>query len=206
MQRAFAIFAAGLLIAAAAFAKDKKKPILPVYVLTARTVAVIIDPEAGMSIDDPRANQVAQKEVEAALMNWGRFEVRMVAGGGADLIIVVRKGNAHNVQPTISNPRQNNPVGVITPIDGGVGIGAQQGHSSNSPVPNSGGQTPGPQIEAGSTQDTFVVYRGDIDQPLDGVPVWRYTASDALHSPSVPAVDKFRMAIADAEKAGAKGP
>ena len=205
LNRAVALVAVCLLTGTTAFAKNKK-PILPVYVLTARTVTVIIDPGAGISVDDPRANQIAQRDVEAALMNWGRFEVRTVAGQGADLIVVVRRGQAHSVEPTISNPRQNDRMGSITPIDGGVGIDAQQGHPPpDSPVP-SPGQTPSPQIEAGSTQDTFTVYRGDIDQPLDTAPAWRYTASDALQSPSVPAVDRFRKAIADAEKAAQKGP
>jgi hypothetical protein len=201
---AVVLLSAGLLMAATGFAKDKK-PALPVYVLTARTITVIIDPEAGISVEDPRANEIARKDVEAALMNWGRFEVRMVGGQGADLVVVVRRGHSRLVEPTITDPRQNDHVGSITPIDGGVGIGAQQSRPPGSPVPGSG-QTPGPQIEAGSRQDTFVVYRGDVDQPMNSVPAWRYSASDALQSPAVPAVDKFRKAIADAEKAAAKGP
>ena len=203
-NRVIVLLTASLLLTATGFAKDKK-PILPAYVLTARTVTVIIDPQAGISVDDPRANQVAQKEVEAALMNWGRFEVRMGAQG-ADLVIVVRRGHSRIVEPTIGDPRQNDRPGSITPIDNGVGVGAQRGRPPDSPVPSSACQTPGPQIEAGSTQDTFAVYRGDVDKPLDNAPAWRYTASDALQSPSVPAVDKFRKAIANAEKAAAKGP
>ncbi len=31
-------------------------------------------------------------------------------------------------------------------------------------------------------------------------PVWRYTAKNALQSPSVPAVDEFKKAITEAEK------
>ncbi|MBV8631646.1 MAG: hypothetical protein JOZ83_12015 [Silvibacterium sp.] len=194
-----------MLLPAAAFAKDKK-PTLPAYVLAAQSITVIIDPQAGVSIDEPQANQIAQKDVEAALMNWGRFEVRMVAGGGADLIVVVRKGHGRLVKPTISDPRQNDKLGSITPIDGGVGIGGQQGHPPPSSPVQSPDQTPAPQVEVGATQDTFLVYRGDVDDPLNGAPAWRYTASDALQSPSVPAVDKFRKAIADAEKAAAKTP
>ncbi len=203
LNRAVAI-AACLLLPATGFAKDKK-PILPAYVLTARTITVIIDPSAGISVDDPRANEIARKDVETALLNWGRFDVRP-DGQGTDLVIVVRKGNGRAVEPTISNPRQNNSAGSIDPYDNGVGVGAQHGRAPDSAIPNSSGQTPHPQIESGSTQDTFVVYRGDVDKPLDAAPAWRYTASDALESPSVPAVDRFRKAVADAEKAAAKGP
>jgi len=204
-NRVVALFAACLLLTTTASPKDKK-PILPVYVLTARTITVIIDPQAGETIEDPRANQIAQKDVEAALLNWGRYEVRMAAGQGADLIVVVRKGHNRIAEPTITNPRQNYPLGSVTPIDGGVGVGAQQGRPSpNSPISNPN-QTPSPQLEAGATQDIFAVYRGDVDKPLDSAPAWRYIGSDALQSPAVPAVDRFRKAVADAEKAAAKGP
>jgi hypothetical protein len=205
LHRSVALIAAFLLLTATGFGKDKKKPILPAYVLTARTVTVIIDPQAGISVDDPRANEIARKDVETALLKWGRFDVRM-DGQGVDLVIVIRKGHGRAVEPTISNPRQNNPAGSIDPYDNGIGIGAQHGRAPDSPVPTSAGQTPHPQIEAGSTQDYFAVYRGDIEKPLDAPAAWRCIATDALQSPSVPAVDRFRKVIADAEKAAAKGP
>jgi hypothetical protein len=207
LNRAVAV-AACLLLTATGFAKDKKA-ILPAYVLTARTVTVIIDPEAGMSVNDPRANEIARKDVETALLNWGRFDVRM-DGQSTDLVIVIRKGHGRAVEPTISNPRQNNPAGSVDPYDNGIAIGAQHGAAPGSPIQSSSGQTPTPhpQIEGGSAQDTFAVYRGsgDINNPLDAPAAWRYSASDALESPSVPAVEKFRKAIADAEKAAAKTP
>ena len=207
-KRAMAVFAVGFLLSATGFAKDKKKNILPAYVLTARTVTVMIDPDAGVSIEDPRANEIARKDVEAALLTWGRFELRMNAVG-ADLIIMVRKGHGRTVEPTISDPRQNNPVGSITPIDGGLGVGAQHGQPPGQTGPASGAGSPHPQIEGGGSDDSFAVYRGDPDQPDDprnSALAWHYVASDALQSPSVPAVDRFRKAIADAEKAAAKGP
>jgi hypothetical protein len=202
------VIAACLFLPVAAFAKDKK-PVLPSYILTARTVTVIIDPEAGISVDDPRANEIARKDVETALLNWGRFDVRM-DGQGTDLVIVIRKGHGRAVEPTISNPRQNNPAGSIDPYDNGIGIGAQHGAAPGSPIQSSSGQTPTPrpQVETGSAQDTFAVYRGssEFNNPLDAPAAWRYSATDALQSPSVPAVDRFRKAIADAEKAAAKNP
>ena len=202
--RFVALFTAGMLLAATGLAKDKK-PALPAYVLTARTVAVIIDPSAGISIDDPRANQIAQKDVEAALLNWGRFEP-VIYTHGADLIIVVRKGSGRLAQPTISDPRQNDRLGSVVPFDNGASIGAQQGHPPGATTPVPADQSPHPEAQIGGTEDSFAVYRGDVDQPLDAAPAWRYTASDALQSPSVPAVDRFRKAIADAEKAARKGP
>jgi len=52
-------------------AKDKKE-ILPADVLEAKTVLVVIDPNAGISSSSPNENRTAQEDVEKALMNWGR--------------------------------------------------------------------------------------------------------------------------------------
>src|SRR6201999_4156353 len=92
VKRASAVFLLSLL-ATCGFAKDKTKNILPAYVLQAKTVAVVIDPNAGLSIDDPRANEVAQKDVEAAFLKWGKFEP-VSDPKTADLIVMVRKGNS----------------------------------------------------------------------------------------------------------------
>lgn len=205
-KRAAAVFAVSLLLATAGFAKDKKKSIMPPYVLTARTVAVIIDPTAGISVDDPRANQIAQRDVETAILSWGRFEP-IVSTQHADLIIVVRKGHGHLAEPTISDPRQNNRVGAINATDNAVGIGAQHGQQPNlSGGTGSTDDTPHSQIEGGGSDDSFIVLQGGVDHPLDSPPAWRYIARDGLHSPSVPAVDQFRKAVAEADKAAAKGP
>ena len=56
-----------------AIAGDKKKILLPAYVLQARTVLVLIDPSAGTSTTAPMANKTAQEDVEKALIKWGRF-------------------------------------------------------------------------------------------------------------------------------------
>lgn len=205
VQRASALLALSLLLLTPGFAKTKTKAknILPPYVLTAHTVAVIIDPDTGVSINDPQANRDAQKNVETALANWGRF-LPVLSTQGADLVIVVRKGQRHLVNQTIPNPRQNNRPGVIEPTDNGVMIGGQHGPQSNpqnGPAAGARREIPQSQTEVGSSLDSFLVYDGSVANPLDGVPAWRYMAKNGLRAPEVPAVAEFRKAVLEAEKA-----
>jgi hypothetical protein len=202
------LFAAGLVLVLPLTAKSKDK-VLPPYILTARTVAVIIDPGAGIDPEDPQANRTAQKDVETALMNWGRFQPA-IGATGADLIIVIRKGHGRLVDATISDPRQNDRPGSITPADDGIGVGAQHGSQPNLGGPQRGAgpqpnqpQAPTPQTEIGGSEDSFVVFDGKVEKPLDGAPGWRYMARDGLRPHNVPAVDEFRKAVAAAEKAAA---
>jgi hypothetical protein len=109
-------------------AKDKKS-ILPPYVLTAHTVAVIIDPEAGVSIDDLQANTNAQKDVEQALTTWGRFEP-ILSPLTADLVIVVRKGSGRIVNQTVTDPRQNRRPGDIGATDNTITLGCLSFHDA----------------------------------------------------------------------------
>lgn len=199
-----ALCAATLLLVAVSFAKDKK-PILPAYILNARTVAVIIDPHAGMDIADPRANQIAESDVEAALRNWGRLQP-VIDTESADLIIVVRKGSGRLVDETVSNPRQNNRTGMSPAGEGGLGAGGQPGQQpplASDPSMASPSSGPHPQTEVGNIDDSFEVYQGNVDHPLDSAPGWKYVAKDGLRSPSVPAVDQFRYAVQKAEEAAA---
>ena len=204
-----------ILCCALAPAKDKKKAILPVDVLSARTVLVIVDPTAGVDAADPNANRLARTDVENALAMWGRFRL-VQEGTTSDLIIMVRKGNGKVIQPAIGGT----PVNGTPPIDVGsttsptqttTRAGGHWGTIPNDPS-NAGTQpsTPHPQVEAGSSQDMFAVYRGNKDEPdwnpLDAPAVWRYSGKDALASPSVPAVDVFRKLIAESEKQLASNP
>jgi hypothetical protein len=201
LKRVSALFAVSLLVTLG-FAKDKKNA-LPAYVLSAKTVAIIIDPNAGISIDDPRANQDAQKDVEAAFLSWGRFEP-VLSRQTADLIIVLRRGNGRMMNETIPDPRQNDRAGVMTPTDNGVSMGGQ--HGSQPGMPGGPGMGPGPQspqTEIGHADDSFVVYKGGEENPLDTPPAWRYVAMDGLSPHLVPAVAAFRKAVENAEKAAA---
>jgi hypothetical protein len=206
-----------ILCCALALAKGKKKPIFPADVLRARTVLVIVDPDAGVDAADPNANRLAREDVEQALDQWGRFRV-VQEGFTADLVIMVRKGNGKVIQPTIGGT----PVNGIPPVSGGstgspsetsTRGGVRWGRSGMPNDPSNTGTEPGtphPEVEAGSSKDMFVVYRGNMgdanSNPLDGPAVWRYSRKDALESPSVPAVDVFRKLIAESEKQLASNP
>lgn len=50
-------------------------------------------------------------------------------------------------------------------------------------------------------EDSFLVFRAKTENPTEAPAIWRYLANDALASPSVPAVDKFRKAVEESEKA-----
>jgi hypothetical protein len=205
-----------ILCCALAAAKNKKKDLLPADILRARTVLVIVDPDAGVDAADPNANRLAREDVVQALDRWGRF-APVQEGFTADLVIMVRKGNGKVIQPTIGGT----PINGVPPMGGGTtnspGETTTRGGGRwgtpgmpNDPSAETGPGNPHPQIEAGSSQDMFVVYRGNVGNPntdpLDAPAVWRYSGKDALSSPSVPAVEAFRKLIAESEKQLASKP
>jgi hypothetical protein len=205
MRPLTALFTATLLLTTLAFAKDKKNAI-PAYILNAHTVSVIIDPHAGVSIEDPEANQVAQKDVQAALARWGRYDLRLIAEYSSDLIIVIRRGE-RNVQQTIVDPRQGSHPVSVTPTDDGMSVGVQRGQQPNAPgmpTRESSPDTPHTQMEISDAEDSFEVYQGNVSNPLDTAPGFRSRAKDGLHPHNVPAVDVFKKAVTDAEKAAAQ--
>jgi hypothetical protein len=184
-----------------ASAGPKQKEVLPTYVLKAHTVAVIIDPNAGVSVASPLANKKAQEDVEQAIMKWGRLSF-VLDPESADLVIVIRKGSGKMVQPTIGGlPTNDRPV-TVEQTDTSIHIGGQQGRAPGAPrqpVPQD--TNPSPQIEMAPPDDTFTVYAGHSDSPFDQRPLaWRYSNKNALRAPDVPAVSEFRKAIESAEK------
>lgn len=179
-------------------AKDKKKVTLPYDLLWARTVLVVIAPDAGEPLNDPSANRRAQEDVERALMKWHRFDLAMDAST-ADLLIVVRKGNGQTPRPTIQNsPIDKRPV---DPSD--IRIAGQEEHPKRPTGAPSENPSPRIGFEIGPSEDSFEVYRGKEEHPLDAPPVWRYMGKDGLRSPAVPAVEEFRKALDEAEEAAA---
>src|ERR1700743_1384850 len=191
----------------AALAKDKG-PVLPIYVLQARTVTVMIDPDAGMSPSDPNANQTARKDVETALLKWGQYRLALNPLE-ADLVVILRKGTGKLADATVNDPHQNRRPGSITSTDGSVAIGVQHGQPPpqlRDVLGEPQGTSPDvhPDAEIGNRDDSFVVYQGHTNDVPNGVPAWRYVHKDALHSHDVPAVDEFRKAVQAAAKQAAQ--
>ena len=187
------------LLVTQASAKSNKKQVLPEYVLKAQTVAVVIRPEAGEPLTDPNANRMAQASVENAFTKWGRYKV-ITNAQAADLIIAI--STAHKNGPTIQNSpadrRPNDQIGDIPD--------ANQ-RSSSPDLTHSGHSTVAdrrPHIvfnEMGTSDDSFEVYRGRVDDPLDSPAVWRYVGKNALDElHQVVAVEQFRNAINESEQ------
>ena len=196
-----ALLALAALLVIPATAKDKKKSALPEDVLRAQTVKVVIDPEAGEPLDRPNANAMARDNVERALLEWHRFRLVM-DGEQADLIMVVRTGDGTMSRPTMKGGPIDQRGGVAQSTDSSIRIGMQQGRPPMGQDPNTYPQNQGPHMgtEIGPSEDMFVVYRGNMSDPLDSPPVWRYIKKDCLRpSPLVPAVEEFRKLIAAAE-------
>ena len=204
MSRASVLFPIAVLLVPLTSARDKSKSVLPADVLRAQTVLVIIDPDAGEPLTDPGANRRAREDVEKSIMKWGRFRLAMDPQT-ADLVITVRKGAGQIASPTIHrSPMDTSPVILEPNGSGDTRIAAQHGQPPSvnqlgMGIPQDAG--PGVGTDVGSSQDSFEVYRGGVDHPLDNAPVWRYAAKDALRPPGVSAVDQFHKAIDEANKA-----
>src|SRR5215469_6517095 len=87
--------------------------------------------------------------------------------------------------------------------DGNIRVGGQQGRPPDLSNPGLSGPTAqGPRIdnEIGPSDDTFELYRGGIEFPLDSATVWRYMGKNALDAPQVTAVEQFRKVLTESEK------
>jgi hypothetical protein len=182
------------LLASLGIAKEKTKTVLPDFVLNAKTVRVLIDPDAGTPVNAPMVNKAAQEDVEKALTKWGRLSPVFTATD-ADLIITVRKGSTKIIQPTINGEPTNTRPVVVQPSDTGIHVGVNKGRPPDSAQTNP--QTGPPSLggEVGPAEDMFLVYDGRGGFLPESAPIWKYVAKNGLKSPDVPAVAEFRKAI-----------
>lgn len=203
-------FALGLVVLMAvvgsSWAKKKEKQTLPDIVLRAQTVFVIIQPGANEPATDVTANQKTVKGVEEALMRWGRFRLAQNSEV-ADIVITVMKGT-QGASPMVSGgPVDSRPV-ILDTTENSIRIGGQQGRppdATQTADTNAGDGRAHTGMQVGSVDDIFRVYlAGGIKYPLDAAAVWNYSGKDVLKAPSVPAVEQFRKAIEESEKAAAR--
>ncbi len=198
MPKRSAIGLAVLLLAIPSSSRDKKKPSLPAAILRAQFFAVVVDPDAGIPVMSPGENETARSDVEAALQKWGRLKTTLNTAN-ADLILVVRKGGKP-IKPTIGGTGNGPPVVWNPGSTGDVTIGV--GRTSppySTPADPRANPRPATRTEVGIPDDVFSVYPARVDV-RDAGPLWRYIAHDGLQHPTVPAVQKFRKAIEEAEK------
>lgn len=207
VRRATAMLA--LVIAAAGLATAKKKVYLPSFVLKAQTVMVVILPGAGEPLNDPDANLKAQGNVEKAFMKWGRYQIVHDASQ-ADIVVGVQKGTGKIASPTISGgPIDSRPATVET-TDSDIHVSVQQGHPPDlTQQPTlTGAETasakPHTGVEVDSRDDSFNVFQGRREYPLDSPAVWRCTVKDGLNAPDVTSVEQFRKAVEESDKAAAQ--
>ena len=92
--------------------EKEEKAYLPDFVLKAKTVLVVIMPDAGEPIDGPSANRKVQEEVEKALLKWGRYRLALDKYT-ADLVISVRRGTGKAANPIINGGPVDTRPGTI---------------------------------------------------------------------------------------------
>ncbi|HEY2118551.1 MAG TPA: hypothetical protein VGH37_05145 [Candidatus Acidoferrum sp.] len=201
----FLVALALCLTSSVALSKKKEKPVVPELLLRAQTMVVLIQPDAGEPMNEPTANRKAREDVEKAFMSWGRYRLVQEAQS-ADIVVTVKKGSEKATTPTVNGgPVDQRPVTMET-TDNQIRIGAQQGRPIN------GSQAPDqtapegrahPGVEAGSSDDSFLVYQGGDSYTPYSAPLWSYNAKNGLRAPDVKAVQEFRKVITEAEKAAA---
>jgi hypothetical protein len=189
-----------------ASAPKKQKAVLPDYVIKAQSVAVMILRYAREPLVDPAANLKSQEEVEKALMKWGRYRLTQEAST-ADLVIGVRKGTGKVVSPTIGGPGDRRGGTTVETTDTQIRIGVRPPGGPQTGDAGEAGRTggrAGPGMESGAEDDAFEVFMGGEQYNANSAPVWTYVAKDGLKPPAVSAVDQFRKAVEEAEKAAQK--
>jgi hypothetical protein len=183
-------------------AKNNKKLILPTYVLEAKTLAVVVDPNAPVSALDPDDNKQAADAVEQALMKWGRYKL-VSDPSWADLVIMIRKGRPPGPAVGGVGNGSDRPVIVQEPTDSQTRVGVQWGVPPQVSATQQQQQQrqPQPGVETGTTDDIFEVFQGQSQYPLDGPRAWSYSGKNVLDAPKVKAVEEFHQAVIEAEKA-----
>lgn len=206
------MFAGGMLVAtvavsmgSTALAKKKEKAPLSELVVKAQSVAVLILPGTRESFADPVGNRRAQEDVEKAFMKWGRYQLKQEAFT-ADLVIGVRKGTGTVASPTVGGPIPDTRPATIETTDNAIRIGAQKGQPPGQTqsgdagaAGTNGGATTG--VQGGGAEDVIEVFIGGDGYSADSAPIWVCRKVDGLKAPTMSAVEQFKKAVEETEKA-----
>jgi hypothetical protein len=176
----------------------KNRSTLPQEVTHARTVYVMIAPDAGVPVAHPGENNAAREVVEQSLRQWGHYNVQPFSAPEPDLVIMVRKGGSKQV---INGTDPNDRPTRIGADDTSINIGVSHG----TPPPLTGAPFPsGPRnvgTQVAPTDDVFEVYLGGgRPNPIDYAPIWTYRGKNALNLPGVTAAKEFQKAVEAALK------
>jgi hypothetical protein len=206
------LFFIALAVVPLASAKNKKKQPLPNYVLKAQTVAVVIPPEAGEPLTSPAANRTAQVNV----MNECIVEMMQIQGGVGFTDRGLDRSRTEGTCEWPNDPQfpRGLPTGYprwrCSPFRWRscppAGVSRRSPDLTNPGVGRPSTRTPNIANEAGMSEDSFEVYMGGVDYPLDAPPVWRYVAKDALNSPQMTAVQQFRNAVNESDQLSQQKP
>jgi hypothetical protein len=188
--RLLIVFFLSLLSVFQADAKNKKKQAVPDDVLEAQTALLVISADTRAPLTNETDVQAIRDDLEKAFTKWDRF--RIVHSPTADLVIVAHQG--HVEAPEILAP----PLEDRSVFHLNNGNPTLDPNSPGAPTPRGSAQRTANELRL--EEDTFEVYRGGVDHPLDASPVWQYRAKLALHGPKVAAVEHFRKAIDESEK------
>jgi hypothetical protein len=194
---------AAVLIGSTALANKKEKAPLPEIVVRAQSVAVLLLPGTRESIADPVGNRKAQEDVEKALMKWGRYRLTQEAFT-ADLVIGIRKSTGTVASPTVGGPPSDTRPGTIETTDNAIRIGAQKGRppgdtQSGDAAGTNGRATTG--VQEGGAEDAFELFIGGDGYSANSAPIWVCRKVDGLKAPTMSAVEQFKKAVEETEKA-----
>src|SRR5262249_5212448 len=146
-----------VLLALFASAKDKKKE-LPYSVVQAKTILVVMPPSGSEPVSNPTANRLAQDDVEQALADWGRYRL-VVDVESADLVMLVKKGHAQAVTPTVRGGRIDEQPVVIGPGDDTLRVGRAKSNPPDlSRQQTSDSSRPQVGTDVGQSEDMVEIY------------------------------------------------
>jgi len=163
---------------------------------------VLILPGTRESIADPVGNRKAREDVEKAFMKWGRYQLTQEAFT-AELVIGVRKGSGTVASPTVGGSIPDTRAGTIETTDNAIRIGVQQGHAPDETQSGDAGAagTNGRGLQGGGAEDVIEVFIGGDGYKADSAPIWVCRKVDGLKPPTMSAIEQFRKAVEETEKA-----